>query len=141
MVLFTVYAGPIIDKDPKKLRYILMIPLLGHCICDTGNYLSVYFWNWHPAVTAVYDALIVGFSGSTIGFCTICVSYLSYMSSKKERTIRIGFFYFCVCVGLSVGYFTSGYATEYLGYYKGFLLCISMHLISLIIGSYGEFNV
>lgn len=138
MVFFTTVTGPIIDKNPRILSFIVIIPILGQLFCDFGNYLSVYFWSWHPSVNGVFDAILVGSSGSTLGFTVICLSYLSYTSSRQERTVRIGFFYFSMCVGLSLGYFCGGLAVQYLGYYYGFIMCWFLYVLAVVIGKWFE---
>ncbi|XP_065210882.1 uncharacterized protein LOC135838971 [Planococcus citri] len=134
VVFFTSLTGPIIDKNPKTIPFILMIPILGQLFNDIGNYFSVYFWSWHIWVNCVLDAVLVGFTGSTFGFTLVCLSYLSYTSSTQERTVRIGFLYFCLAFALSLGYFCSGYVVQWLGYYYGFGLCWFLYVSAILIG-------
>lgn len=111
-----------------------MLPILGHLSTDLMNAFSAYFWYWSPAFMAVYDSVLSGFCGSGLGFSVVAASFMSYASCKKERTIRIGILFFFVNLGLSVGYLAGGYATEYLGYIKGFSLCVGLYVLSIIAG-------
>ncbi len=134
IALVTTYAGPFIDANPEYLRQFLYIPCIGALLNDSFNFLSSWFYSVPIHVTCIYQILTTGISGSSAMFFMTSMSYLSHLSSKNDRTVRMGYYVIANCVGLSFGSLISGYVQQYLGFYHGFAICMVLQICALITG-------
>lgn len=84
----------------------------------------------------IYTFLLLGLSGAQMTMMMMNTAYISHTTTKQERTVRVGYVMISFSLGNGIGYLSSGYVVEYLGYQNGFLACLVIQGFALILGQY-----
>lgn len=135
-ILTSSYVGSLADRNVKYIRWCIYLPSIGQILCDILNFANVTIWNWSPLLITTYSFLLSGLSGSFTTMMMMNTAYISHISTKQERTGRLGYMMISFSLGCGIGYLSSGFVVEYLGFPNGFLLCIALQGVGLILGKY-----
>lgn len=92
----------------KRRKPCMLIPIFGELFAVTGLMICTYFENLSVEYTVFVDAFFPAVTG---GWSTAMVGFFSYIgdvSSKENRTMRIGILDLCFYIGVPIGMAFSG---------------------------------
>lgn len=114
-------------------KIFIMIPMMGQILICISNMINVFFFYQLPLEVLVFsEAILESLSGAwCIAFLAI-FSLISSITTKEERTFRIGIVSFSITVGFPIGMGLSGILLKKTGYYGCYGLSATLHVINLL---------
>lgn len=133
-MLFVIFAGPWSDSHNRRRRPLMFLPIVGQLITDAAIVVNVYFWTWPPEVTAVFECVFYGMSGGKACLMIGIISYISDITTKEERTARLGIVTGIFFIGTPIGVGLSGFLRSLIGFYGLFSVCMFLDVFALTLG-------
>ncbi|XP_035697899.1 solute carrier family 46 member 3-like [Branchiostoma floridae] len=128
-IIVTVFVGPWSDRVGRKVAMIL--PALGGCLMSV-NIVFQSWWIDLPWYLLLIGPFISGFCG---GFATVLLSVFSYLAdvtTKEERTKRMGIVDATNTLGCTVGLLISGVMADNVGYVPVFVTCAALQFLAIL---------
>ncbi|XP_018573988.1 uncharacterized protein LOC108913018 isoform X2 [Anoplophora glabripennis] len=121
----------------KRRKPCILNPILGEVAMTIGFLLCTYFFYELPLeVNIMAEAIPPGLTGGWFAMFMGVFTYISGVTSEKNRTVRIGavnmFLNVSVCIGISL----SGILYEKIGFYGVYSLALTMYFTALIYGTF-----
>ena len=118
-------------SDRVGRRMVMILPLVGNTLLNINYIMNAHF------ISLSVDYLMVGIviSGFFGGFATVILSvfaYISDVSSKTERTVRVAVLESMVFFGATVGDLLSGVLLDYSGFVAAFGLALALNICSIL---------
>lgn len=134
--ILIVFVGAWSDKTGKR-KVCILLPIVGELLSSLGFIVNTYFFYELPvevaAVTeSIFPALTGGYFTNFVGI----FSYIGDITTKEERTTRLGIVNLCMSLGYPLGSALSGVLLTTIGYYGVYSLSASMYMFGLIYGYY-----
>ncbi|XP_075230535.1 putative peptidoglycan muropeptide transporter SLC46 [Lycorma delicatula] len=133
-VLFVIFAGAWSDSHGRRRVPLMLLPIIGQLITDAAIILNIYFWEWPPEVTAVFECIFYGITGGKACLIIGIVSYISDITTRSERTARLGVVTAIFFIGTPIGVGLSGYLRSLIGFYGVFTTSMILDIIALQLG-------
>lgn len=134
-VFLILFVGGWSDKTGKRKALILM-PIVGEFLTCIGFIVNTFFFYELPVEAAAMTEAI--FPAITGGWFTMFVGIFSYIgdiTTKDNRTFRVGIVNLCITLGFPIGSALSGILLSKIGYYGVFSTSAVLYLFSLIYGT------
>lgn len=130
--LIITFLGAWSDLTGRRI-VILIIPIVAHILQCISNMLNVMLFNQLPVEVLLFlDAFLHGIGGGwSLVFIGI-FSYISDITTVKERTYRLGYVNFCAFVSVPIGLAMSGFILKNFGYYGVYGFSITLHTVNLM---------
>lgn len=133
-VLIILFVGAWSDKTGRRKACILM-PIVGEFITCIGFIINTYFFYELPVeVTALTESVFPAITGGWFTNFIGVFSYIGDITTKEDRTYRVGIVNLCMSLGYPIGSALSGVLLTWIGYYGIFSLSAFLYLLSLIYG-------
>lgn len=121
----------------KRRKPCILNPILGDITMTVGFLLCTYFFYELPLqVNIMAEALPPGLTGGWFAMFMGVFTYISSVTSEKNRTVRIGavnmFLNVSICIGISL----SGILYEKIGFYGVYFLSLIMYFSALTYGTF-----
>lgn len=95
------------DRHNRRKPCIL-VPFIGELLAVTGLMLCTYFESWPLEYTIFIEGFFPAITGGSFTAMMGMFSYISHISSKEQRTVRIGILNLCLTLGVPIGMAFSG---------------------------------
>ncbi|XP_075970207.1 lysosomal proton-coupled steroid conjugate and bile acid symporter SLC46A3-like [Anticarsia gemmatalis] len=135
-VMLILFVGAWSDKTGRRKACIL-VPIVGEFLSCIGFIVNKYFFYELPVeVTALTEALFPAITGGWFTNFIGVFSYIGDITTKENRTYRVGLVNMFMSLGYPIGSALSGVILSWVGYYGVFLISGSLYLFSLVYGYY-----
>lgn len=135
-VILILFVGAWSDKTGKRKACIL-IPIVGEFMSCIGFIINTYFFYELPVqVTALTESIFPAITGGWFTNFIGVFSYIGDITTKENRTYRVGLVNMFMSLGYPIGSALSGVILSWVGYYGVFLISASLYLFSLVYGYY-----
>ena len=128
-VIFILIYGSWSDRYSRKFPIIL--PIIGAIVHDVWYMVNAIFLHAPPGML-LPGVIVNGLCGGVTSVLAGCFSYLSELSNKDNRTVRISIVYAFVMASSSVAYFISGLILDNTGFIFVYSLTASLNVIGII---------
>lgn len=126
-----IFLGSWSDRHQRR-KPCIIIPIIGDMCSTIGFLISVYFFIELPVeFNCFFEAVPPAITGGWFVMFMGIFSYISGISSRETRTMRIGAVNIFFNVSITVGIAMSGILYKKIGFYGVFGLGFCMHLIGL----------
>ncbi|RVE46608.1 hypothetical protein evm_008741 [Chilo suppressalis] len=133
-VLLILFVGAWSDKTGRRKACILM-PIVGEFLTCIGFIVNTYYFYELPVeVAALTESIFPAITGGWFTNFIGVFSYISDITTKEDRTHRVGIVNLCMTLGYPIGSALSGILLRWIGYYGVFLISGSLYLFCLIYG-------
>ncbi|XP_063839382.1 proton-coupled folate transporter-like [Ostrinia nubilalis] len=130
------FVGPWQDKTGRR-KIFLVIALMGQVLGCINSMINVYFfYQLNLEVLIFTEALLDALSGGSCVVIITVFSFISTITTEKNRTFRMGLVNFSLTVGLPVGIASSGIMLRSLGFYGPFGFSLGIHLINAMYNAF-----
>lgn len=128
-------------SDSVGRKSIMILPPIGNALSAINFLLNIYFFN----IDVNYLLIGIIVSGLFGGFATILSAVFSYMSDvtdKSSRTLRIGILESMIFLGASIGELVAGVLLDHSGYMAtygvvlGVNICTVLYIVFILQESY-----
>ncbi|XP_050525053.1 uncharacterized protein LOC126896376 isoform X2 [Daktulosphaira vitifoliae] len=131
--ILVIFIGSWSDRH-KKRKPFLLLPIFGELIRNTGLILCVYFFYELPLeVVGLVESLPSSIMGSLPVFYMAAFSYITDITSIKNRTMRIGLLNIAYGTAWSIGTAFSGVIFQKFGFYGVYYASTLLFLLAFII--------
>ncbi|XP_041975984.1 proton-coupled folate transporter-like [Aricia agestis] len=133
-VLIILFVGAWSDRTGKR-KACIMIPIVGEFVGCLGLIIStIFFYELPVEFTALAESLPSALTGGWYTNFVGAFSYIGDITTKEERTYRVGIVNLCMSLGYPVGSALSGVLLSWLGYYGVFGISLSLYVFSIAYG-------
>ncbi|XP_049865724.1 proton-coupled folate transporter-like [Pectinophora gossypiella] len=133
-VFLILFVGAWSDKTGRRKACILM-PIVGEFLTCLGFIVNTYFFYELPVeVAALTEAIFPAITGGWFTNFIGVFSYIGDITTKEDRTYRVGLVNLFMSLGWPIGSALSGVMLTWIGYYGVFSLSATLYLFSLIYG-------
>lgn len=105
--LLILFWGSWSDRHGRR-KPCMLIPIFGELISSIGLILCTYYDRAPMEVAGVTEALFPGLTGGWFTMLMGVFSYVADVTTKEERTLRIGIVNLCISLGVPIGMAFSG---------------------------------
>lgn len=132
--LLIMFVGAWSDKTGKRKACILM-PIVGEFVTAIGFMVNYYFFYELPVeVTAMTESIFPAITGGWFTNFIGVFSYIGDITTKEDRTYRVGIVNLCSSLGIPLGSALSGVLLSWIGYYGVFSISAMLYLFALTYG-------
>ncbi|XP_063839381.1 lysosomal proton-coupled steroid conjugate and bile acid symporter SLC46A3-like [Ostrinia nubilalis] len=125
-----IFVGSYSDITGRR-RFFVLMPLIGQMLASVSNIINTYFFYELSLEVLVFsEAFFEGFSGGWCVCFTTIFSYMAVITSKEDRTFRLGIVNFCFTVGIPIGIGVSGVLLKNLGFFGCYIAVICMQAVN-----------
>lgn len=130
--ILTLFLGAWSDRTGNRKAF-MVLPIVGKLISIVGIILStVFFLQVGLNETALIEGLPPALAGGRVAMTMAVYSYITDITSDKERTFRLGIITAILTLTRPVGLALSGYMTKRLGYYGVFSVACAFYLFGFV---------
>lgn len=134
MLLYVVIGSYWSDESGRRRRPLLFLPIVGQILQCINGMVQSYFWQLPAISAAAIDQILQCLFGGHLVMLIISHVYVCDISSKQDRTMRIGILTALKTICLPIGNGTSGFLLHAVGFFYSFLICLLMSIVSLVFG-------
>ncbi|XP_042220976.1 proton-coupled folate transporter-like [Homarus americanus] len=128
-LIFVLFMGAWSDKYGRK--FPLLMTLVGHAMYAGGYLLANWQTSW-PVEVLYLVTLLEALGGANVGILSSTISYISDISSEKQRTSRIGTINSMWYLGAPIGTLTGALIIKYSGYDMALGLVLLAYVASIV---------
>lgn len=133
-IILILFVGAWSDKTGKRKACILM-PIVGEFLTAIGFMVNYYYFYELPVeVTAMTEAIFPAITGGWFTNFIGVFSYIGDITTREERTYRVGLVNLCSSLGIPLGSALSGILLSWVGYYGVFSISAMLYLFALMYG-------
>ncbi|KAL0892463.1 hypothetical protein ABMA27_015572 [Loxostege sticticalis] len=126
------FIGTWQDKTGHRKIFVIS-PIVGHILVCINNIFNVFFFNQLNLEYLIFsEALLDGLSGGMCVLSLTVFSFISAITSEKDRTFRIGMANLGLMAGLPIGTAVSGVLLKNWGYYGAYGTGLCIHFFNLM---------
>lgn len=118
-------------SDRVGRRMVMILPPVGNVLLNINYLLNVHFFSLDVNYLLI-GIIISGFFG---GFATVILSvfaYISDISSKTDRTLRVGLLESMIFFGATAGNLIGGVILQYSGFMAAFGLALALNICMIL---------
>ncbi|XP_065210869.1 lysosomal proton-coupled steroid conjugate and bile acid symporter SLC46A3-like isoform X2 [Planococcus citri] len=134
MLLYVVIGSYWSDESGRRRRPLLFLPLIGQVLQCINGLVQSYYWQLPAISAASIDLLVQCIFGGHLVMLIISHVYVCDMSSKQDRTMRIGILTALKTICLPIGNGTSGYLLHAVGFFYSYMICLVMTIVAFMLG-------
>ena len=128
MLFSAVMLGSYSDKVGRKIS--LLLPPIGGCLKLVVLALVVFL---KLNLNYIYIGIILeGLFGGAVLFLGAAFSYISDITTTKQRAFRVIVLEMCIAVGLVVSQLGVGYLINYFGFLVPLLVCLGCNIVNIL---------
>lgn len=105
--MLILFWGSWSDRHGRR-KPCMLIPIFGELITTIGLLLCTYYDQAPMEVAGATEALFPGLTGGWFTMLMGVFSYVADVTTKEERTLRIGIVNLCISLGVPIGMAFSG---------------------------------
>ncbi|CAK1603870.1 unnamed protein product [Parnassius mnemosyne] len=125
--VFALFVGSWSDRTGRRKIFIL-IPIAGQIlVCINGMLNTYFFYELRLEYFVLTEGILEGFSGSWCVCFMVIFTYITAITTIKNRTFRMGLINFSLTAGFPVGMGISGILLKTYGYYVCYGLACGIH--------------
>ncbi|XP_041984600.1 proton-coupled folate transporter-like [Aricia agestis] len=130
--ILSLFIGSWSDRTGNR-KVIMLLPILGKILSVFGIILStVFFLQVGLNETALIEALPPALAGGRVAMTMAVYSYVTDITSEKERTFRLGIITAILTLSRPIGLALSGIATKRFGYYGVFIIACVFYMLGFV---------
>lgn len=133
-VFFITFGGAWSDAHGKRRSPLMFLPIAGELITLFFLTSSVFFWQWSPEVTALFEALFRGLSGGRTCFSFGAITYIGDVTTPDQRTFRMAIVTALIFISTPLGFALGGFLRVTYGFYALFNVCIIFNIAAAMFG-------
>lgn len=134
--LLGLFIGPYQDITGHR-KVFLVLSIIGQILGCINSMINVYFFlELNLETLVITEALFDALSGGTFALTVTVFSFISTITTEKNRTFRMGLVSFSLTVGLPIGIASSGFMLRGLGYYGPYGIAMGLHTINALYNAF-----
>lgn len=134
MLIYAVIGSYWSDESGRNRRPLLYLPIVGQILQSINGMVQSYYWQLPAISAASVDFLLQCVSGGNAVMVIISHVYICDVSSKQDRTMRMGILFALRTISISIGSGSSGYLLHAVGFFYSYMICLLMTVVSLVFG-------
>lgn len=121
------------DEVGKKVKLLIIIPIIGQILQISSACLQTYFWYWPPILAVASDLFCSIVTGGHVLFLNAVLIYVCAISAIESRTMRTGVLtaFQLLCQPLGSG--LSGFIIRRWGFLCAYVLGLISTIVSLVL--------
>ncbi|KAJ0180103.1 hypothetical protein K1T71_004694 [Dendrolimus kikuchii] len=130
--IILIFVGSWSDKTGRR-KIVMICPIVGEIFQCSSNIINVVFFYQLPLeVLIFFDAFFGSIAGGWSVTFLALFSYISDITTKENRTHRLGLVNFFSFAGMPLGLAISGIMLKGVGYYAVYGLSLGIHIVNVI---------